>query len=757
MKTLENPKVGTTMDDFWTDSGLADMRQLALREVSLALFAVGMVATPLVQDIFGRVSNASVGTVLGLLALAALAYLIGKRSPTVAAYLLVLGSLGILALALTFLPETAILPWFAVVVLIAGFLIGPGAGAILAIVGTIVLVTGEPLQLFGLGPGIRLSDAMLLWAAAGLSWLALRPLLIALTWSWQNYVEVRSMNQILKEHQGELGRTVKSLNETLDRLDQVNRELERARRAANQARQLKSEFAVNVSHELRTPLNLIIGFSEMMVTSPQSYDGDLLPAAYREDAIAIYRNARHLSDLVDDILDLSQIEAGHMGLHRDLIPIDKTIAEAMDTVQVLYSQKGLSLTASIPLELPPIFADRTRLRQIIINLLSNAARFIEHGGAEVRVTMDDRDIVIDVSDTGVGISDEDLPFVFNEFWQGRGPRRFGGSGVGLAVSKRFVEMHGGSIRASSAVGEGSTFTFTIPRAVNLPEMAPARPWETWARPRELASERRLVAVVTEDRDAAHLLGRYLDDYAIVPLGDVTALSIFPGRADLDGVVVIAPDSVTAFRRGLAAEIHLPGVPVLSCGLVNAKQSLAERLGVADHLVKPVSRERLTQVLDKLGKSVRQILVVDDDPDAVRLLSRMIRSVSRRYRVSTALGGTHALRRIEAERPDAIFLDLVMPDIDGYTLIDSIRDLPSLTDVSIVAVSAQSLSKRPLTSDGIILLQSGGIAVSSMIECLRDGLKLLKRGERIDLSTEESVLGYRPSEVNGSLPAAEVPA
>ncbi len=753
MKTQDNRATGTTTDDFWTDSGLADMRQLALREVSIALFVVGLVAVPLVPFIFGQVNSASVGSVLGLLTLSALSYLIGRRSATVAAYTLVVGSLGILALALTFLPETAILPWFAVVVLVAGFLIGPEAGAILAVVGTAILMTGEPLQIFGLGSGVRLSDAMLLWAAAGLSWLALRPLLIALTWSWQNYLEVRSVNQLLKDHQGELGRTVKSLNETLDRLDQVNRELERARRAANQARQLKSEFAVNVSHELRTPLNLIIGFSEMMVTSPQSYDGQPLPAAYREDAVAIYRNARHLSDLVDDILDLSQIEAGHMGLHRDLIPIDTTIAEAMDTVQVLYTQKGLSLRASIPPDLPPIFADRTRLRQIIINLLSNAARFIEQGGAEIRVAMDERDVTFDVADTGVGIPPEDLPFVFSEFWQARGPHRLGGSGVGLAVSKRFVEMHGGSIRATSTVGEGSTFTFTIPRAVNLPEMAPARPWETWARPRELASERRLLAVVTEDRDAAHLCERYLDDHAIVPLGDVTALSIFPGRADLDGVVVIAPDSVTAFRRGLAAEIHLPGVPILSCGLVNAKQSLAERLGVADHLVKPVSRERLTQALERLGKSVRQILVVDDDPDAVRLLSRMIRSVSRRYRVTTALNGTQALRVLDGTRPDAVFVDLVMPEIDGYTLIDSIRDRPAMTDTPIVAVSAQTPSKRPLTSDGIVFLQSGGISVTSMIECLRDGLKLLQRGDRLNRLSEEAPPSPGTSEGEPALPVA----
>jgi signal transduction histidine kinase/CheY-like chemotaxis protein len=715
-------------DDFGTDSGLADMRELALREIALALLVTGLVAIPFVPSIFEQISGASLSLVLAVLVVAASAYWLDGRSPVAAAVWLVVGLLGVIGLALTFLPETAVLPWLVVVVLIAGFLLGPEIGTGLAVAGTVTLVSGEPLRVLGLPPGVRLSDILLLWAAAGLSWLALRPLLIALRWSWQNYQEGRAMNQLLQEHRGELARTVKSLNETLDRLDQVNRELDRARRAANQARQLKSEFAVNVSHELRTPLNLIIGFSEMMVTSPQSYDGQALPAAYREDAVAVYRNARHLSDLVDDILDLSQIEAGHMGLHRELIALDTTIAEAIDTVQVLYTQRGLSLTTSLPAELPPVFADRTRLRQIVINLLSNAARFIERGGATVRVTLDDRDVIVAVADTGVGIAREDLPHVFDEFWQASGPRRLGGTGVGLAVSKRFVEMHGGSIAVASVVGAGSTFTFTLPRAVGLPEMGPAQPWETWARLRPPPTERRGLAVVTDDPDAAHLFERYLDDYAIVPLPDVTALAVYPDLARLHGVVVVAPDSATAYRRGLVAQGHLAGTPVFACGLVNARHSLAERLGVADHLMKPLSRERLIAVLARLGKSVREILVVDDDPDAVRLLARMIRSVSRRYRVTTALGGASALRRLEQAPPDALFLDLVMPDLDGYTLIETIHGQPALANLAVVAVSAQSLTNRPLTCDGVFAARPGGLSVGTMVDLLRADLAALPRAE-----------------------------
>lgn len=713
-------------DDVWMDSNLADMRRQALQAITGALLVAGLLAIPMLPAIFGVISERSVGMVSALLATAMLSYLGSERWPRLAAALLVGGSIVILGLGLTFIPEATILPWFAVVTLVAGFLIGPTAGAVLALLGTLVLLTGEPLSRIGLSSGMRLSASLLLWAATGLSWLALRPLLIALQWSWRNYSEVRQVNELLKERQGQLNRTVKSLNETLDRLDQMNHELERARRAANLARQLKSEFAANVSHELRTPLNLIIGFSEMMVMSPQSYDGQELPSAYRDDAIAIYRNARHLSDLVDDILELSQIEAGQMGLHRELIPLGATVAEAIETVQVLYAQRGLRVASDIPPDLPPIFADRTRLRQIIINLLSNAVRFIEQGGVNISVRLDDREFEIRVADTGIGIPPEDLPHVFDEFWQGKGSRRAGGGGVGLAVTKRFVEMHGGSIWVTSSVGQGTTFTFTIPRATSIPEMPPPRPWETWVRTPAALTMRSKVAVITEDQEIFHHLERHLDDYALLPWGSVTGLANHPVRGDLDGAIIIAPDSVSALRRGLAAMAMLPGIPVLACGLANAKHSLAERLGVAEYLTKPIRRERVGQVLASLGRAVRKILVVDDDPDAVRLLSRMIRSVSRRYRVSAALSGAAALRAMEDERPDALFLDLIMPEIDGYALIETLRHRPEFEDMPIVAVSAQTPSKRPLTADGVLFLRSDGLGMNQLTECLRQGLRLLPR-------------------------------
>jgi signal transduction histidine kinase/DNA-binding response OmpR family regulator len=727
-------------DDLWTESGLLDVRRQTLREVALSTFFGGLLGTPILPIVFGAPSSAAIGIALALIVVGATIYLLSEPHPHLAVGALLIGLATILLIASAIVPAVALLPWITVVILVAGFLGGPRIGLTLATLATFGLLAG-PLDLAAVPASVRVSYAFLFWVGAGLSWLAFRPLLVALSWSWQNYLDVRRANTLLKDHQGELHRTLKSLNETLDRLDQVNHELERARRAANQARQLKSEFAVNVSHELRTPLNLIIGFSEMMVTAPQSYQGQVLPAAYRDDAIAIYRSARHLSDLVDDILDLGQIEAGRMALHRNQLRADAVVAEAMETVQVLFTQKGLNLASCVPADLPPIFADRTRLRQIIINLLSNAVRFTDRGGATVRVALDERDFVFEIADSGAGILPDDLGRIFEEFWQGSDPRRrSGGGGVGLAVSKRFVEMHGGAIWATSAVGEGTTFTFTIPRGSNLPEMGLPRPWDTWARLREANGERPTVVLVTEEPDVRHLFERYLDDHAFVPVGDAAALSALPPSNDLVGAIVVAPDGLTAHRRALAIQVHHPAVPIIACGLTTTHRTIAERLDVADYLLKPIGRDRVAEILHHFDRSIKRLLVVDDDPDAARLLARMIRSVGRRYAVSTVFSGAEGLRAIERDRPDAVFVDLIMPDVDGYTVIEAVRSQPGLANVPIVAVSAQALNVNPLVSDGLVALTPEGMSVSCLLDCVRFSLRRLS-----GRATEASVPVLSPSE------------
>ncbi|MCP4534139.1 MAG: HAMP domain-containing histidine kinase, partial [Delftia sp.] len=238
---------------------------------------------------------------------------------------------------------------------------------------------------------------------------------------------------------------------------------------AEEARRAKEEFVANVSHELRTPLNMIIGFSEIITESPQVY-GASLPPALLADIGAIQRNSRHLSRLVDDVLDLSQIEAGRMALNKEWASLPDIIGAATLAVRPLFESKGFYLETDIPPDLPPVFCDSTRVRQVLINLLSNAGRFTERGGVRVRIERAENEIVISVSDTGPGIGVEAQQKLFEPFQQLDSSirRRHDGSGLGLSISKRFVEMHVGKMWIESQVGVGATIYFSLPLETPLP-------------------------------------------------------------------------------------------------------------------------------------------------------------------------------------------------------------------------------------------------------------------------------------------------
>src|SRR5581483_2122963 len=225
-------------------------------------------------------------------------------------------------------------------------------------------------------------------------------------------------------------------------------------------RRIKAEFAANISHELRTPLNLIIGFSEILMSVPHGAGGRELSPSSRADVDVIYRNAKHLSNLIDDVLDLSQIDVGRMGLTKERADLRGIAAEAVTAIARLYEVRDLTLANEVPSDLPPVYVDRTRIRQVLINLLNNAARLTPSGGTTIRARVEENSVVVVVADTGVGIAPEDIPKVFEEFRQldGTTRRAHDGSGLGLAICRRFVEMHGVAIWAESRPGTGTSFS-----------------------------------------------------------------------------------------------------------------------------------------------------------------------------------------------------------------------------------------------------------------------------------------------------------
>ena len=606
----------------------------------------------------------------------------------------------------------------------SGLLLGPAAG--FAVAGAIAAgLLGAAIAGFLPLPAAVVASAGAL-ATAVVTWVAVSPLQMVLHWAWLSYERAWRQTEALRDQRGELQRVLKDLEGAYQRLERMNLELERARRAADEARRLKAEFAANVSHELRTPLNLIVGFSEMMLMAPDTYGGELLPPAYRGDLEAIYRNAEHLSHLIDDILDLSQIEAGRMGLVKAPLSPRQVIEEAVATVEHLFTGKGLTLTVDAAADLPTVPADRTRIRQVLINLLTNAARFTQQGGVQVRAHARQSEVVIAVADTGIGIPAEGLVHMFEEFRQVTGPlgKPEKGSGLGLAVSRKFVELHGGRMWAESQVGQGTTVFFTLPVREELAASAITPAWETRVRLRPAAPERGRVIVVDPDPGVVRLFQRYLDGYQVEGAADAAQALHLASRQLAHALIVTASSGEEGWQRLRQAREGLPNLPVVVCTLRSGLKSDLPR-GVRAYLVKPISRAGLLSALRQLGTPVRRVLVVDDDPEVVRLLSRMLRSARRRYTVIAAHGGAEALQALAATPPDAVILDLLMPEVDGYTVLEHMQATPALADLPVIVVTARGREEEVVTAGLIGITRRSGFSIGEMMRCVQSSLGSLQ--------------------------------
>ncbi len=651
----------------------------------------------------------------GLLPPLALGLLLLHRAhPRLACLLFVASLYGPWAAEVWLLPESAAV-WLAVLVIGSASTLFGARGTFLA-----AALTSLTILAARGSTGVALGTSILCWVEAGLFWLAARPSTTALEWAWSSYLDAREKQDRLEDRQGELNSVLKTLDLAYRNLEHLNNELSRARRVAEQARKLKGEFAANISHELRTPLNLILGFSEMMVSSPHTYGAALLPPAYQADIDAIYRNAQHLAGLLDDVLDLSQVEAGRMGLVRERTHLGGVVEEADRAVAARLANLGLTLDVEVPTDLPGVSIDRTRIRQVLINLLNNAARFTDRGGVTVSVEARDHELIVSVSDTGVGIPPEDLLHIFDEFYQSGdvSRRRSGGSGLGLAISRHLIELHGGSMWVESDLGHGSTFHFSLPVAENVVTGWTHGEWEIWDR---IAASRRqaepAIAVVTEDEAVARTFRRHLDGYRVLSVPNLQALRKAPDGVVVHGAILASPSPDECWRALCQQSEDGPSLPMAVATIVG-DQDLAADLGITAYLAKPVLRDQLGGVLHRLGKSVRTILVVDDNPDMVRLLARTIRSFGRRYQVWQATGGQEALAIMGEQRPDAVLLDLLMPDVDGYTVLKSMRRDDRLRDVQVVAVSAHALS-ADMPSIGLVgIARRGGFAADQIVRCLK---------------------------------------
>jgi CheY-like chemotaxis protein len=461
-----------------------------------------------------------------------------------------------------------------------------------------------------------------------------------------------------------------------------------------------------MSHELRTPLNSIIGFSRVIL---RGIDGPLTELQ-QADLTAIHNSGQHLLGLINDILDLSKIEAGKMELSLEDMDLADVVKGVMSTAIALVKDKSVELRQEVPADLPAIRADARRIRQVILNLVSNAAKFTEQGRITTRVELTPREVEVSVIDTGIGIPADKLEHVFEEFTQvdASTTRRAGGTGLGLAISRRFVEMHGGRMWVESKLGAGSRFAF------NLPLERPVEP------PEEDGSEvapvpgKKVVLSIDDDGSVITLYKRYLEKqgYQVIGLLDATravdeARRLNPMAITLD--VLMPNRDGWSTLADLKSTPDTSRIPIIVCSIIQ-DESKGFSLGAADYLVKPIAENELLRALERANrnKATQTVLVIDDEPEAIRLVRRMLEAWSG-YKVLEAIGGAQGIASVQAQQPDLVILDLMMPDIDGFAVLETIKSNRSTQDTPIVVVTAKDLTeedRRRLQGKTVALLNKG---------------------------------------------------
>src|SRR5215216_4526693 len=483
--------------------------------------------------------------------------------------------------------------------------------------------------------------------------------------------------------------------------------------------QLKSQFLANMSHELRTPLNSIIGFSRVILKGIDGPVSDM----QQQDLTAIYNSGQHLLGLINDILDLARIEAGKMELNFEEVQLAEMTTSVMSTAKGLVKEKPIQLVQRIPSNMPSVRGDTMRVRQVLLNLISNASKFTDKGSITVESSVQKgptgkMEALINVIDTGPGISIEDQKKLFQAFSQvdGSATRKSGGSGLGLSICANLVQLHGGRIGVHSEVDKGSTFYFTIPLFHQPVE--------------EIPSGKKVILSIDDDHQVISLYERYLNPqgYHVVSLTDPSkakerVLELKPYAITLD-IMMPNKDGWTVLTD-LKSDSNTRDYPVVICSIMEQADK-GFSLGAADYLVKPILQEDLVHAINRLNKNgtIHDVLVIDDDPNDLRLIEKILNE-NGQYKPILAQGGRKGWEAINLRVPHAIILDIFMPEMDGFTILEKLREDPTLRDIPVLVVSGGSLTneqQQQLSNFGQRLITKASLNDGELIESIENALK-----------------------------------
>lgn len=491
---------------------------------------------------------------------------------------------------------------------------------------------------------------------------------------------------------------------------------------------LKSQFLANMSHELRTPLNSIIGFSRVIL---KGIDGPV-SELQQQDLTAIYNSGQHLLGLINDILDLAKIEAGKMELAFDEVNITDVANSVLSTMSGLIKDRQIQMKRVIEPNLPTVRADAIRVRQVMINLLSNASKFTDEGDITVEISLKPgatgrNEVRVSVTDTGGGISEQDQEKLFQPFSQvdDSPTRKTGGTGLGLSICQQLINMHDGRIWVESEVGKGSTFHFTLPLFRK-------------EREGDISSYgRKMILAIDDDPQVIGLYERYLQPqgYQVVSLTD-------PSRA-VERVKQLRPFAVTldimmpgvdgwSVLDALKGDPDTRSIPVIVCSIIDDLEK-GFNLGASDYLVKPILEDDLVNALDRLNAdgSIREVLVIDDNPDDLRLIGKILNDDGR-YKAILAESGQNGWNIISSGNPPhAIILDLFMPDMNGFQILENLQADKKLRDIPTIVISGMEITaeqKKQLTEFGQRLLTKGSFSEKELLTSIQRALERIQANQ-----------------------------